>query len=325
MSKNFWCGQLADRAFRRNEEFDRALIGLHFMRHNSVVIDTTHVLIHFPHLTSIAIQTSAKLQLVLIQDNTTVQTMTTKTIIAFVDHPLEWHTTGTVTPVVKFTEAASPLKSHSISTITDKKTAARITNTTESPYLIKKNTQIAEFSVVTPEQSKFIKPVDTVILSMIPEGDPYLTTYLSELLRTNKPEQQNNTFWLPTPESPGKTEDHTLLQTRILKELRELQEKKLNPKYDVESRMKFSKRFDWTDTLLTEIEKISVEVILVEYHNTFAMMRLEMVKVSRMAVFRQWSLIMTSQLMLTTTLLKCSINLVEKNRSQRGCSQKSTK
>ena len=40
------------------------IIGLHFMRHNSVVIDTTHGLIHFPHLTmqvkSALTQTSAK-------------------------------------------------------------------------------------------------------------------------------------------------------------------------------------------------------------------------------------------------------------------------
>ena len=88
----------------------------------------------------------------------------------------------------------------------------------------KKNTQIAEFSLVTPEPSKFIWPVDTEILSMIPEGDPDLTTYPSQLLRTNKPEQQSNTFWFPTPENPGETEDHTPIQTRILKELRELQE-----------------------------------------------------------------------------------------------------
>ena len=168
--------------------------------------------------------------------------MTTKTITAFVDHPSEWHTTGTVTPVGKFTEAASLLISHSISTIIDKKTAVRITNTTESSYLIKKNTQIAEFSVVTPEQSKFIRQVDTATLSMIPEGDPHLTTYLSELLRTNKSEQQSYTFLVPTPKNPGKTEDYTPIQTRILKKLRELQEKvKLNPKDDVESRMKSSK------------------------------------------------------------------------------------
>ena len=115
--------------------------------------------------------------------------MTTKTSTAFVDQPSEWHTTSTVTPLGKFTEAASLLISHSISTIFDKNTAVRITNTMGSPYSIKKNTQIAELSVVTPEQSKFIRPVDTAILSMIPEGDPDLTTYVNELLRTKKPEQ----------------------------------------------------------------------------------------------------------------------------------------
>ena len=146
-----------------------------------------------------AIEASAKPQPVLIQDNTTVPPMTTKAITAFIDHPSEWHTTGTVTPVGKFTEAASLLISHSISPIIDKKTAVRITNKTESPYSKRKNTQIAEFSVVTPEQPKLIRPVDTTILSMIPEGDPDLATYLNELLRTNKPEQQNKTFWFPTP------------------------------------------------------------------------------------------------------------------------------
>ena len=146
--------------------------------------------------------------------------MTTKTITAFVDHPSQWHTTGTVTPVGKFTDAASLLISSSISKIIDKKTAVRITNTTESPFLIKKSTQSADFSVVNPEQSKFIRPVDTAILSMILEGDPDLTTYVSELLRTNKPDQQTNTFWFPTLENPGNTDDHTPVPTRYLKELR---------------------------------------------------------------------------------------------------------
>ena len=97
------------------------------------------------------------------------------------------------------------------------------------------------------------------ILSMIPRGDPDLTAYLNELLRTNKPEQQHNTFWFPTPENPGKLEDHTPIQTRILKELNELNDKeKLNPLESTESRNKFLKRFDWTDTLLTETEKQAI-------------------------------------------------------------------
>ena len=166
------------------------IIGLHFMKHNSVVIDTTHSLIHFPHLTmqvkSALSQASAKPQPVLIHDSITIPQMTTKTITAFVDHSSEWNTTGTVTPLEKFTEAASLIITHSMSTINDRKIAVRLTNTTESPCTINKNTQIAEFSVLTPEQSKFIKPVDTEILSMIPEGDQDLVTYLTELLRTKK-------------------------------------------------------------------------------------------------------------------------------------------
>ena len=121
------------------------IIGLHFMKHNSVVIDTTHGLIHFPHLTmqvkSASSQASVKPQPVLIHDNITMPQMTTKTITAFVDHSLEWNTTGTVTPVEKFREAASLIISHSMSTIIDRKRAVRVTNTTESPYTINKITQ----------------------------------------------------------------------------------------------------------------------------------------------------------------------------------------
>ena len=74
------------------------------------------------------------------------------------------------------------------------------------------------------------------ILSMIPQTDPDLTAYLNELLRTNKPEQQDDTFWFPTPENPGKSEEHIPIQTRILNELNELKDKdKLNPQESTES------------------------------------------------------------------------------------------
>ena len=128
------------------------IIGLHLMGHNSVVIDTTHGFIHLPHLTlqvkSASSQMSAKPQAVLIRDSITIPQKTTQTITAFVDHLSEWNTTGTVTPVEKFTKTASLIISYSISTLFDKKIAVRVTNTTESPYTINKSTQIADFSVV---------------------------------------------------------------------------------------------------------------------------------------------------------------------------------
>ena len=78
------------------------IIGLHFMRHNGMVIDTTHGLIHFPQLTlqvkSASSQTSAKPPAVLIHDSITIAQMTTKTITAFVDHLSERNITGTATP-----------------------------------------------------------------------------------------------------------------------------------------------------------------------------------------------------------------------------------
>ena len=112
-----------------------------------------------------------------------------------------------------------------MSTIFDKRIAVRVTNTMESPYLFKEHTQMAEFTVVTPEQSKHIKPADMAILSMNSQGDPDLTAYLNEFLKTIKPEQQNKTFWFPIPEKPGRPGDDTPIETRSLRELTELQNK----------------------------------------------------------------------------------------------------
>ena len=131
----------------------------------------------------------------------------------------------------KFSETASLILSLSMSTIIDRKIAVRVTNTTESPYTINKKTQNAEFSVVTSEQSKFIKPMDTAVFSTIPEAEPDLITYLTALLRTNKSDQQNKTFWFPTPENPGNTEDHTPIQTRILNDCMNCNRMTLNPEW----------------------------------------------------------------------------------------------
>ena len=236
------------------------IIGWHFVRNNSVVIDTTHGLILFPHLTmqvkTASSETITKPQPVITEDALTIPPTTTKTITAFVDYPSKSNTIGTVTSLEKFTETATLLTSHSMSTIIDNRIAGRITNTTESICLIKKQTYIAEFPVVTPEQSKHIKPVDMAILSMIPHGDPDLTAYLDELHRTNKPEQQNNTIWFLTPENPTKPEDNTPIQTRFSRKLIEFKDKgKLNPQESTEHQNKFLKQFDWTDKFLTGTEK----------------------------------------------------------------------
>ena len=58
------------------------IIGLHFMRNNSVVIDTTHGLIHFHHLTMqvkiASIEPTTKPQPVISDETLTIQPTTTK-------------------------------------------------------------------------------------------------------------------------------------------------------------------------------------------------------------------------------------------------------
>ena len=114
----------------------RPIIGLHFIRQNSVVIDTTHGLIHFPHLTmqvkSASKRMSAKPQVVFIHHNLTVPPMTTKTTTAIVDHSSVLNTKGTVIPVKTFPKAASLITPHSNSTIIDKTVAVRVSNTMKS-------------------------------------------------------------------------------------------------------------------------------------------------------------------------------------------------
>ena len=92
---------------------------------------------------------------------------------------------------MQFKNAASEKSGNSQSVFTGDILTKPHTNTTP--------TQNAEISVVPPVQSKFIKSADTPILSMNPESDPDLTTYLNKQLRTNKPEPQNNMFWFLTP------------------------------------------------------------------------------------------------------------------------------
>ena len=48
-----------------------------------------------------------------------------------------------------------------------------------------------------------------------------------------------------------------------------------NPQESTESQNKFLKRFDWTDTLPTEMEKQAIEDIPVEYHDIFARHRMD--------------------------------------------------
>ena len=100
--------------------------------------------------------------------------------------------------------------------------------------------------------------------------------YKNSLLKTLKTDEVNETYWFPTPQNPGNEKEHTPIQTRILNELRGLEQlEKLNPLENTNSRNQFLSHFDWTDSTLQPEAKQTVENLLVEFHDIFARHRFD--------------------------------------------------
>ena len=60
--------------------------------------------------------------------------------------------------------------------------------------------------------------------------------YINSFLKTSKTDEVNQTYWFPTPRNQGNEREHTPNQTRILNEVRELEQlEKLNPREDTDS------------------------------------------------------------------------------------------
>ena len=126
--------------------------------------------------------------------------------------------------------------------------------------------------ILTAEQTKHIRPVNpTSVRHLLKNNHDDAIHYKSSLLKTSKTDEVNETYWFPTPQKPGNEREHTPIQTRILNELRELEQlEKLNPLEDNNSRDQFLSNFDWTDSTLQLNAKQAVENLLVEFHDIFA-------------------------------------------------------
>ena len=153
----------------------------------------------------------------------------------------------------------------------------KISNFLDHPYTLKKGTHIANFSILTPEQTKHILPINpTSIRHLLNNNHDDAIHYINSLLKTSKTDEVNETYWFPTPKNPGNEKEHTPIQARILNELRELEQlEKLNPLENTESQNQFLSNFDWTNSTLQPNAKQAVENLLVEFHDIFARHRFD--------------------------------------------------
>ena len=165
----------------------------------------------------------------------------------------------------------------SLSTVHDMKGPIRLTNTSPTPFAIKKNTVVAEFHITSPKEAKNIKPLSTAALKVLIEADSeQALEYVKELLKTTEKPETTQQFWFPTPDNPGDLSTHTSVQRRILREIEEMEEiQKLNPANSPQEKQKFLENFKWEESQLGEQYQKDIEDILVEYHDIFARHRLD--------------------------------------------------
>ena len=68
-----------------------------------------------------------------------------------------------------------------------------------------------------------IRPVDIAALNLLNDHDD-VVTYINALMQVERPEDNEEKVWFPTPEHPGNEQEHSPIQKRILKELWDLAE-----------------------------------------------------------------------------------------------------
>ena len=221
------------------------------MRNHQAVIDTTNGTITFPHVETTLTMTDEKkncnpkpLQ-IMAEGNQTLSPQQTTTVNAIVITTNAIDITGALQSLPQFDETATIIVAPALATAHNKRINLRIANLTDFPHTIKNHTKLAELQTLRPEDTKQIRPVDVAMLTTLQDPDD-THMYVNELMKSTNNEQNDENLWFPTPENPGNEDEHTPIQRRIIKEIRELIKKEqLDLNKDPESRKEFLDKIQW--------------------------------------------------------------------------------
>ena len=240
------------------------IIGLAFPRKHAAILDTAQKTIDFPKiqitmaLTDEMQKCNSKPITFKTEAKHTIPAHATRIIYASIPVSTEHPITETIQPLPQFDECSKLMVAPAKTTARDKKVAIKLANTTDFPYTIATDTKIAELQILKPEDTKMIRPVDIAAHNLLTQHDD-VVPYINALMQVERPQDNEEKFWYPTPENPGNELEHSPIQKRILTELRELAElEKRDQSESEESRNKFFSLFKWTDSLITGKDRDSV-------------------------------------------------------------------
>ena len=221
------------------------LIGLLFLQRNSTILDMRQGILNFPFF-SMQLKNEDRtypnvIEPILNPVGTTLKPGKRTTIWIKSQIYTDNEATGIIQPSPPLENDEDLLICPTLSSTQNNKHMVQISNFLDHPYTVKKKRHTANFSILTPEQTKHIRPVNpTSVRHFQNNSHDDAISYINNLLKTSKDNEINETYWFPTPQNPGNEEEHTPIQTRILNELRELEQlEKLNPLENTNSRNQF--------------------------------------------------------------------------------------
>ena len=151
------------------------IIGLTFLKSNSAILDVSKrlsfsliSLTHSPLMITPETEnyTESIPTLPIRYPHETTHTITVHTVVSSnVD------TTGVINPAINHCSGHTLIVASSISTVVNRKLDIRVTNTAHTPYKIKKKTTVAEFKILSPEEAKEFKPLNTAALKVLTDND----------------------------------------------------------------------------------------------------------------------------------------------------------
>ena len=211
------------------------LIGLLFLQRNSTILDMRQGILNFPFF-SMQLKNEDRtypnvIDPILNPVETTLQAGKRTTIWVKSQIYTYNETTGIIQPSPLLENDEDHLICPALSSTQKNKHMVQISIFLDHPHTLKRGTHIAKFSILTPEQTKNILPVNpSSVRHLLNNSHDHSIHYINSLLKTSKNDEVNETYWFPTPQNPGNEKEHTPIQTHILKELRELEQlEKLNP------------------------------------------------------------------------------------------------
>ena len=175
------------------EKLTSPLIGLSFLQRNNTILDMRQGVLNFPFF-SMQLKTADHkytnvMEPICTQEDITIPPNDRQIILLTSQMYDDTTVTGILQPSNALTEDGDVAFCAALVTLTAGQIEIPLNNFTDHPYTLKRGSHIANFSVMTPGQMKYVKPIDPVTTWHLLQDDPEnAAIYVSSLIKSSKPE-----------------------------------------------------------------------------------------------------------------------------------------